>query len=45
MFGSLLRWIYGMAGKPPRFQCKVCGAWHGGLYGNVCPDCHKKGLG
>jgi hypothetical protein len=28
------------------FKCKVknCGAWHGGIDKDICPDCKSKGL-
>lgn len=27
---------------PATFQCKKCGAWHGGMDKDLCPDCKKK---
>jgi hypothetical protein len=31
--------------RSPNFRCQICRAWHGGLYGAVCPDCHTKAQG
>jgi len=28
---------------PSNIKCKICGAFHGGLHGSVCPDCYSKG--
>ncbi|MFC3675439.1 peptidoglycan-binding protein [Ferrovibrio xuzhouensis] len=28
--------------RAPTFRCINCGAWHGGAYGLLCPDCWKK---
>jgi hypothetical protein len=25
-----------------KFQCTNCGAWYGGLYGDLCPGCYSK---
>jgi hypothetical protein len=33
-----------MTAKSPRFKCKVCGAMHGGMDKDVCPDCKSKDL-
>lgn len=30
------------ANKSPVFKCVKCGAWHGGLYGKLCPQCGYK---
>lgn len=28
--------------KSPTFWCDNCNAPHGGLYGDLCPDCYRK---
>ena len=27
---------------PATYQCTNCGGWHGGVYGELCPECYGK---
>jgi len=31
-----------LAARSPIYRCIICGAPHGGVYGQICPDCHDK---
>jgi peptidoglycan hydrolase-like protein with peptidoglycan-binding domain len=28
--------------RSPSIKCPVCGGWHGGVAGDLCPDCASK---
>ena len=37
---SIARFLISMTAT---IKCKICGAWHGGLHGKICPECWEKG--